>query len=556
MAYTVLARKYRSQGFDDVIGQQPIAQTLKNAIKTGRVAHAFLFTGTRGIGKTTMARVLAKALNCQSVNEPTTEPCCKCESCLAINAGQDVDVIEIDGASNRGIDNIRELRQNAIYRPARSRYKIYIIDEVHMLTTEAFNALLKTLEEPPEHVKFIFATTEPNKVLPTIQSRCQRYDFTNIDAQTIAERLRYVLDKESIKYEEDIVLTIARMANGSMRDGLSLLDRLISTGVEPLTSDLLQQYMGCADSAKVIDLIEKIADSDAAGALNSIDELITSGLGEVQVVDSLVDYMRDLMIAKSAGPESRLLILNADQRKRLAELAGKFDIAALIYNITTLEKLRWPIKNSDAPRPLLEAGILRFALAEHFMNVDELLTGLQGTAQKKTEPLTKPPQASPSASTPKPAGAQPAKATAKTADKPVATIEAEDFDSLKAKWPQLTEALKKALGPGTFAPLSTAEPLDFEDNVITLGFAPSAELSMNMCQSNGREDLIRQAFSQSLGRDIKLQMQLTDSDKKKTDTEPKQNKSKGNGLIEDPAVKMILTEFEGTITGIQEDRQN
>ena len=195
MAYTVLARKYRSQTFDDVVGQDPVSRTLKNAIETGRVAHAYLFSGTRGVGKTTMARILAKALNCLSFKAPTTTPCLTCDSCKAINTGDDIDVIEIDGASNNRVDEIRELRENAIYRPARARYKIYIIDEVHMLTTQAFNALLKTLEEPPEHVKFIFATTEPNKVLATIQSRCQRFDFANISARQIAEQLKTLLKR-------------------------------------------------------------------------------------------------------------------------------------------------------------------------------------------------------------------------------------------------------------------------------------------------------------------------------------------------------------------------
>jgi len=233
MAYTVLARRYRSQTFDDVIGQDPITQTLKNAIKTGKVAHAFMFTGTRGVGKTTMARVLAKALNCLAFDEPTTKPCCKCDSCLAVNLGEDIDVIEIDGATNNGVEQVRELRQNAIYRPARARFKIYIIDEVHMLSTSAFNALLKILEEPPSHVKFIFATTEPNKVIATVQSRCQRFDFNNISPDKIAGQLKFILKKEKIKYEEDFVPPLAKMANGSMRDGLSLLDRLISTGAEP-----------------------------------------------------------------------------------------------------------------------------------------------------------------------------------------------------------------------------------------------------------------------------------------------------------------------------------
>ena len=377
MSYTVLARRYRPQTFDDVIGQDPIAQTLKNAVKTAKVAHAYLFAGPRGIGKTTMARVLAKALNCLADDAPTTKPCCKCDSCVAINVGEDIDVIEIDGATNNGVEQVRELRQNAIYRPARCRFKIYIIDEVHMLSVPAFNALLKILEEPPSHVKFIFATTEPNKVIPTIQSRCQRFDFSNISANLIAGQLKSILEQEKIKYEEDLILPLVRMANGSMRDALSLLDRLISTGVEPLTTELLEQFLGCPNSEKIYNLIGQIGDSDAAGTFTAIEDLITTGLSEVQIVDSLIDYMRDLMVAKSTGPESQLLILTVEQRKRAGELAEKFDIAALIYNITTLEKLRWAIKNSDTPRALLEATALRFALSEHFLNVDELLSQLQ-----------------------------------------------------------------------------------------------------------------------------------------------------------------------------------
>ncbi len=405
--YTVLARKYRSQTFDDVIGQDPIAQTLKNAIKTGRVAHAYLFTGTRGVGKTTMARILAKSLNCLATDAPTIEPCCKCDSCIAVNLGDDIDVIEIDGASNRGVDNVRELRENAIYRPARARFKIYIIDEVHMLTNEAFNALLKILEEPPSHVKFIFATTEPNKVIPTIQSRCQRFDFNSINAKLIAAQLKSILKQEKIKSEDDLILPLAKMANGSMRDGLSLLDRLISTGVQPMTADLLQDYLGCPDSEKIYNLISQIGDSDAAGTLTATQDLISTGLSEVQLVDALIDNMRDLMVAKSAGTDSELLILTAEQRKRTSELAEKFDTAALVYNITTLEKLRWSIKNSDTPRALLEALLLRFALSEHFLNVDDLLAQSQGNAPTPIKKKPAPESISPEPPRSKPTPAEP-----------------------------------------------------------------------------------------------------------------------------------------------------
>jgi DNA polymerase-3 subunit gamma/tau len=320
MSYTVLARRYRSQRFDEVVGQGPVAQTLKNAVKTGHVAHAYLFTGTRGVGKTTMARILAKALNCLKSEEPTAEPCCECDSCVSINSGDDIDVIEIDGASNTGVDNIRQLRQNAIYRPARARYKIYIIDEVHMLSTGAFNALLKILEEPPEHVKFIFATTEPNKVLATIQSRCQRFDFSNISGGDIGGQLKKILKAEKIEYDEELVVHVSRLASGSMRDGLSLLDQLISTGAERLTVNLLEEFLGLANREKICELLEKVGDNDAGGVLEDIDGLLSSGQTCTQIGDSVIDCMRDLLVIKSTNEQSGLLILTDEERKKMVAL--------------------------------------------------------------------------------------------------------------------------------------------------------------------------------------------------------------------------------------------
>ena len=496
--YTVLARKYRSQTFDDVIGQDPIAQTLKNAIKTDRVAHAYLFAGTRGVGKTTMARILAKSLNCLASDAPTDQPCCKCESCTAVNLGDDIDVIEIDGASNNRVDEIRELRENAIYRPARARFKIYIIDEVHMLTTSAFNALLKTLEEPPSHIKFIFATTEPNKVIATIQSRCQRFDFNSIKPGLIAGQLKSILKQEKIKFEDDLVLPLAKMANGSMRDGLSLLDRLISAGVQPLTADLLQQYLGCPDSEKVYNLISHIGDSDAAETLAAAEDLISTGLSEVQIVDALIDYMRDLMVAKSAGSDSELLILTAEQRKRTSELAEKFDTAALVYNITTLEKLRWSIKSSDTPRPLLEALLLRFALSEHFMNVDELLSQSQGRtpAPIKKKPAPVSPSPEPTRSKPTPAEPQ-----TTTHEPPASSIENQE----------------------------------------------SSNEQQATSNKNQESSIKQQANSNEL--------QPTNNEIRNTNHEPRTQTSsqKKNEILDDPAVKTVILGLDATITGIEEE---
>ena len=556
MAYTVLARKYRSQTFDDVVGQDPIAQTLKNAIETGRVAHAYLFSGTRGVGKTTLARILAKALNCLNATEPTTKPCLKCGSCEAINTGDDIDVVEIDGASNNRVDEIRDLRENAVYRPARARYKIYIIDEVHMLTTAAFNALLKTLEEPPEHVKFIFATTEPNKVLATIQSRCQRFDFANISPRVIADQLKSILKQEKIKYEDDLVLPVARMANGSMRDALSLLDRLISTGVQPLTAGLLEEFLGRPNAEKVHTLLDCIATSDAGGTLTATEELICTGLGEVQIVDAVVESMRDLLVIRSAGVETDLLILTADQKEKASELAKKFDAAALIYNITALEKLRWTVKNSDTPRALLDASLLRFALREHFMNVDELMARSQGAPAapvKKKVPveirsIPKPPAppapkrdeppAEPRQLTTEPSRSQ-APAT------PVSAVE---------DWPQALAIIEAKLGNGTAGLLGGSIPRELKGDTLIVDFPARCRIQKQMCESNGRADQIASVLSEHWGKPVRMKFEMVaEPQAEEGQVAPKSTTRKRYEILNDPGVKTVLAILDATVTGIEEE---
>jgi len=559
MAYTVLARKYRPKTFDDVIGQDPIARTLKNAIKTDRIAHAYLFTGTRGVGKTTMARILAKALNCLSFKQATAEPCCTCESCKSINIGEDIDVIEIDGASNNRVDEVRTLRENAIYRPARSRYKVYIIDEVHMLTTGAFNALLKTLEEPPGHVKFIFATTEPNKVIPTIQSRCQRFDFRNIGTEQIAGQLKHILEKEGIEYEEELVLPLAKMANGSMRDGLSLLDRLISTGVEKLTADLLEQYLGCPEKEKIYALIERIGESDAAGTLQGAQELINSGLSEVQIIDSLIDSMRDLMVLKTTEGDSALVVLTSEQKKRVKELAEKFDMAAIVYAITSLEKMRWSVKNSDIPKALLESLLVRFALSEHFMNVDELLSriekgGLSGQLKKK--PIKK------NKSGPKDT-IQPSKP-----EKQSPSISPGNLEELKEDWHKLLNLIASHLGQGTAGLLSSAKPMKFSDGKLTLAF--NSRMQKKMFESNGRSEQVLKLLCEYCESLEKLEFEAPDeesippgarrngadgSGSKSTEYAGKIDSKTRNELINDPVVKTVLLGLDAKITKIEEGKE-
>src|SRR6266550_302089 len=303
MSYTVLARRYRSATFDDVVGQEHVAQTLKKAIESDRIAHAYLFCGTRGVVKTSMARILAKALNCEKSKGPTSEPCNKCESCLAIARGDDIDVIEIDAASNTGVDNVRDLISNAQFMPARSRFKVYIIDEVHMLSKAAFNALLKIMEEPPSHVKFILATTEPEKVLPTILSRCQRYDFRNIPAREIAEHLRAICKEEKIKAEEDALLLVAKAGAGSMRDALSLLDRLLSVGEKELNVEMIEQLLGLPRTQLVFDLSDAIGGGDVKKTLEIAGKLIAGGLSAEALVGALVDHLRNLLVLRAVGAD-------------------------------------------------------------------------------------------------------------------------------------------------------------------------------------------------------------------------------------------------------------
>ncbi|HEX4796414.1 MAG TPA: DNA polymerase III subunit gamma/tau [Humisphaera sp.] len=378
MSYTVLARRYRSSTFDEVIGQDHVAQTLKKAIESGRIAHAYLFCGTRGVGKTSMARILAKALNCQKADGPTATPCGKCASCVAIARGDDMDVIEIDAASNTGVDNIRELIENSQYRPAVSRFKVYIIDEVHMLSKSAFNALLKTLEEPPSHVKFILATTEAEKVLPTILSRCQRYDFRNIPSREIAGHLADICKKEKIKADEDALLMVAKAGAGSMRDSLSLLDRLLSVGEKHLTLENIEQLLGLPKAQLLFDLADAIGSGDVKAVLVQVDSMVQGGLSVDGLIVALVDHLRNLLIVRTCGKDSTLVEVPGLSTDDLAAQAQKFDPVALTQDLTILEELRRHIRQSQAGRALLDATLVRITLADQFASIGELLSRLDG----------------------------------------------------------------------------------------------------------------------------------------------------------------------------------
>jgi DNA polymerase-3 subunit gamma/tau len=386
MAYTVLARRYRSNTFDEVVGQNHIAQTLKKAISSGRIAHAYLFCGTRGTGKTSTARILAKCLNCQSADHAVTEPCNKCDSCKSIAKGDDIDVIEIDAASNTGVDNVRDIIIGTAYNtPARSRFKVFIIDEVHMLSKQAFNALLKTLEEPPSHVKFILATTEPEKVLATILSRCQRYDFRNIPTREIAGHLKNICKTEKIAAEDDALLLVAKAGAGSMRDSLSLLDRLLSIGETKLTVELLEQLLGLPRAQLIFDLTGAIGSGDTASALSQAEAIIANGLAVDSLIASLIDHLRNLMLLRTCGAKSQLVEVPGLAINDLVKQADLFDPAALSQDIVLLEELRRHVRQSQAGRALLDATLVRMSLADQFSSLAELAERAAGgsSGQKK-----------------------------------------------------------------------------------------------------------------------------------------------------------------------------
>ena len=384
MSYRVLARVYRSATFDEVVGQEIIATTLKNAIDTGRVHHGYLFTGTRGVGKTSMARILAKALNCLAVEAPTATPCCRCESCVAVAAGEDIDVVEIDAASNTGVDNIRELRSNATLRPARARFKVYIIDEVHMLSTGAFNALLKTLEEPPGHVKFILATTEAQKVPATIQSRCQRFDFRAIEAASIAKHLRTIVEAEGVSTDEDVLRRIGRLANGSMRDALSLLDKLLSYDPQRLSIAVIDEILPPPHDELAEAVMEHVADADAAGALHALERALQSGRTVERFCDHLIEHVRTLMLLQVDGQNTELVDVAAQKRASLFAQADRFDAPTYVYMITLLEELRRNVKFSGAARALVDAAVVRLAMSHQFTQINALLERLEEAPQPST----------------------------------------------------------------------------------------------------------------------------------------------------------------------------
>jgi DNA polymerase-3 subunit gamma/tau len=380
-SYLVLARKWRPQLFEEVVGQQHITQTLQNAISQKRVAHAFLFTGARGVGKTSTARILAKALNCEK--GPQINPCGQCTNCQEVTHGTSMDVIEIDGASNRGIDEIRELKENVRYTPAKSRYKIYIIDEVHMLTKEAFNALLKTLEEPPPHIIFIFATTEPHKIPATILSRCQRYDFKRIPFREVIGSLKRIVEEEKIQISQRGLLSIAQESEGSLRDAQSLLDQVIAYAGKNIRDEDIAEVLGLIDRKILNDTIEAIVNRDVERCMEVIEVVYHFGYDLQHFCRELLQYLRNLILIKVSQHPEGLMELPEEELELFKRQAEKFQFDQLNHLFSLLLKGEQEIAQSTFPRTMLEMTLIRMATLRPILPIDEIMKKLEALENKE-----------------------------------------------------------------------------------------------------------------------------------------------------------------------------
>jgi len=391
MSYTVLARKYRPQKFSEVIGQEHVTRTLQNALEQGRTAHGYIFSGHRGIGKTTVARILAAALNCRSKDTPSPEPCGICESCTEIRAGNAVDVIEIDAATNRGIDEIRELREGARYKPARDRFKIYILDEAHQITDAAFNALLKTLEEPPDHIVFMLATTQPEDIPQTIRSRCQHFSFRAVKFDAIVAQLRELVTRENLEADDDALALLAEAGDGSMRDALSILDQAIASATGRVTADSVRNLVGAAPAHVLEQVMQAVSDGKSEDVLRQVDHLISEGHSPTHFARQMVRFLRNATVAKVAGKDSSLLQVSSEERERVARVAEMFSEEDLTRHLQIMLRTHGELGYKQEQRFHLELGLLKMAHAQRLIPIEQLLSDVAGTpATSAQRPQSRP----------------------------------------------------------------------------------------------------------------------------------------------------------------------
>lgn len=573
MAYQVLALKWRPSGFEQVVAQEHVTRTLQNAISAGRIANAYLFAGPRGVGKTTTARIFAKALNCKE--GPTSTPCNQCVNCKEIVSGHSLDVFEIDGASNRGIDEIRNLRENIRYSPASSKFKIYIVDEVHMLTTEAFNALLKTLEEPPSHVRFIFATTEPHRLPATILSRCQRFDFKRIPLDQIIGQLQLICDKEKINPDDESLLVIAKKADGSLRDGESLLDQLVSFCGTEIKIDQVLEAFNVVSQELYFKLTDLLIEKNIPEGLYFVDNLISAGYDINEFLTGLIEHLRNFLFCQ-ATQDKKLLETSENYKKRYLEESKNFSSDDLLRMIQIVTGTELKIKRSPNPRIQLEMCILTLLKLDSSVTISEVIDQFFGPSGEKTVKTTPNPatmeKKDPTISEP---------ISSKAEQKPVnpeqedqkkspdnqnnpyfeqSSKEVETRSSVPGnvedqslsleqfckKWPEIiTNVQKKRLYVSVF--LKEGEPIRFSQNTLEVGFNQNNGFQLDAVQKS--KDLILQAIREIIGVSINLKFLKTKIDNKTESDllEIDNNIKKSAPKKIDAKVKKIMDVFDGEL---------
>ncbi len=515
MSYLVLARKWRPQNFEDLVGQEHVSQTLGNAIKTGRVHHAFLFTGARGVGKTSAARILAKALNCEQ--GLSAQPCNQCTSCLEIAAGQGVDVFEIDGASNTGVDDIRELRETIRYLPSRSRYKIFIIDEVHMLSINAFNALLKTLEEPPDHAKFIFATTEPHKIPITILSRTQRFDFRKIPLVRVASRLREIVDAENVRISDRSLALVARRGEGSMRDSLSTLDQVIAFCGEEVEDEQVQSLLGMVDRRLLLDTVEGVLQRDARRALDAVRRVDDLGHSFRQFGQELVEAFRALVLCQVLEDPAELLDTVGEELTALKELAALGSLEDLQRALSLLVKTEAELAGSSYPRLTLEMALVRLAQLPSALDVATLVRKLESLEKRlaaggvpAAAPASPVPQAPPAAPVQSPPTSVPPESPQQAAPAPPQRpVPPQAPATGRQGWQGLVEFVK-GHRPMVGSLLEHGSLLSMELPVLEVGFQKGS-FHLEQIKDTETQDALRKLGAEYFGQPVTLRVQELDA---------------------------------------------
>jgi DNA polymerase III subunit gamma/tau len=544
VSYEVFARKYRPQTFDDLVGQTHVSRTLKNAVAQNRLAHAYLFVGPRGIGKTSTARILAKALNC--VKGPTVTPCGVCDNCREIAAGNSLDVIEIDGASNNSVEDVRQLRDNVRYAPAKGRYKIYLIDEVHMLSPAAFNALLKTLEEPPAHVKFIFATTEPQKVLPTILSRCQRFDLHRIPANLIAQHLQFIAGKEKITLEPAAAHAIARGAEGGMRDAESMLDQLVAFCGETISEGDVLNVFGFTAEQTVIDLTGRILGGETASALELLYQQCESGKDMMRLMSDLIAYLRDLLVFK-AKPDALTDDVDLDLQKSLAAHADLIATDRLLELIDQFAAAEGRMKWVPNKKLHFEVAIIKAIQSLGQATLDEVIESLRALRDGKAVTAKKIAAGvggagagviDPGYSEPKAARVAESSSKYKVAEPSADVDPARVWEQLSAKIPSQKAFLRNSA--------AAAHVLGIEGRNFQLGFSPDEKPMMEILGTQANRKFLETLLHEVTGKDWTVTLSV------KAELPSKHTSDSGKGsrsedFKDDPLIQEALEMFKGEI---------